>query len=218
MENLNKFQILLSKISKGEINLSNQEDLKYAFSIILGPKYDSQNILDSFEIANIIFTYKHKFKIIGDIDDNLYIFCITMHEILVRTLRAKIMYKNIFTEWSHLIKYLQIIMGHELVEQFRLILLDNKYRFIADTLMTKGTIDQASVYIREIIATSMEYNSKNIIIVHNHPSGNCTPSEADQTVTNEVLIACQFNKIKLHDHLIIGKNEYFSFKNENRLM
>lgn len=218
MNNLNKFQLLLAKINKGEIDLHDSKQLKTMLQVILQEDLNSQDIHNDFKIEDIIFTYKHKLNTTKEVDNNFYIFCITMHEILIRSLREKIINKNIFAEWINLIKYLQLIMGYELVEQFRLIMLDAKHRFIKDHMMTKGTIDQASVYIREIIVKAIEYNAKNIIIAHNHPSGDCSPSGADQFVTNQVLTACHFNKIYLVDHLIITKYDYFSFKNENRLI
>lgn len=94
-----------------------------------------------------------------------------------------------------------------------MLFLDKKNHIIADELMGSGTVDHAPVYPREVIKRALELNASALILVHNHPSGDPTPSKADIDMTNKLYaLASQFN-IVVHDHLIIGRVDEVSFKN-----
>jgi DNA repair protein RadC len=103
-------------------------------------------------------------------------------------------------------------MGHEKVEQFRIIFLDKKNQVIADELQQRGTVDHTPVYPREVVKRALELGATAIILVHNHPSGDPTPSSADIRMTQEVREAAERLGIVIHDHLVIGRNGHASFK------
>ena len=103
-------------------------------------------------------------------------------------------------------------MAHESVEQFRLLFLDRKNGLIADELQQRGTVDHTPVYPREIVKRALELNASAVILVHNHPSGDPTPSQADIALTKEIKEAAEKLGIAVHDHLVIGKSGHSSFR------
>ncbi len=207
----------IDKVISNKYNLYDKENLQSILIELFEINGCDRKIFQEFGVVEVILKYKNSLYSAKKISFNAYIICLTMHELFIRIAKEHVIGKNILSEWNSLIKYLQIAIGYEPIEQFRIILLDKKRAFIKDEIMTKGTIDQSGVYNREVIAIAMKYNVKNIIIIHNHPSGDCTPSDADQQVTESVNFACSLHNIKLVDHLIISRNSYFSFANAARL-
>jgi DNA repair protein RadC len=108
-------------------------------------------------------------------------------------------------------------MSHRETEQFRILFLDRKNVLIADEEQAKGTVDHVPVYPREVVKRALELNASALILVHNHPSGDPTPSQADITMTGQVQDAAQVLGITLHDHLIIGKSRELSFRAQGYL-
>ncbi len=134
------------------------------------------------------------------------------HEVALRMLGDDVMNKPILSSWDNLIDYLRAAMGHNKTEQFRILFLNRKNVLIADELQQEGTIDHTPVYPREVIKRALELGASALILVHNHPSGDTQPSTADIEMTQEVQDAGKKLGIELHDHLIISKNGYTSFK------
>ena len=118
----------------------------------------------------------------------------------------------VIASWDKLLAYCRVAMGHEKVEQFRLLFLDKKNRLIADELQQKGTVDHTPVYPREVIKRALELGASALILVHNHPSGDATPSTADIEMTREVQEAAAKLGISVHDHIVISKSGHNSFK------
>ena len=106
----------------------------------------------------------------------------------------------------------RVTLAEERREQFRVIFLDRKNQLMCDELMGQGTVDQAPVYPREILRRALELSSSSIILVHNHPSGEPTPSQADITRTREIVDAARPLKSTVHDHLVVGRHGVASFK------
>ncbi len=134
-----------------------------------------------------------------------------------RLMRAKVLNRPVLSSWNALLDYCQTVMAHRETEQFRILFLDRKNVLIADEEQAKGTVDHVPVYPREVVKRALELNASAIILIHNHPSGDPTPSEADISMTNQVQDAAQVLGIILHDHLIIGKSRELSFKAQGYL-
>lgn len=126
--------------------------------------------------------------------------------------QGKIMDKPVLSNWQALVDYCQIQMGHQKKEQFRILFLDRKNRLIADEKQQEGTIDHTPVYPREVIKRALELHSTAIILVHNHPSGDPTPSRDDVEMTKRIEVAGKQLGVMLHDHLIISKSGQTSLK------
>lgn len=131
-----------------------------------------------------------------------------------RLARSKIMHRPILSSWQSLLDYCHTAMSHNETEQFRVLFLDRKNVLIADEEQAKGTVDHVPVYPREVAKRALELNASAIILVHNHPSGDPTPSQSDINMTQQIQLACDALGLTLHDHLIIGKSRELSFRSE----
>jgi len=131
-----------------------------------------------------------------------------------RLSRARVMQRQVISSWDALLDFCHTTMSHRETEQFRILFLDRKNVLIADEEQASGTVDHVPVYPREVAKRALELNASAVILVHNHPSGDPTPSQADITMTHAVEQALQALGIQLHDHLIVGKSRELSFKSE----
>lgn len=135
-----------------------------------------------------------------------------LHEAALRAGRDKIAKRPVISSWSALLTYVRIALANEPREQFRVLFLDKKNQLIADEVMNRGTVDHAPVYPREVMRRALELSSSNIIILHNHPSGDPTPSRPDIDMTRQIIEAGKALKIGVHDHLVVGREGVASFK------
>lgn len=126
--------------------------------------------------------------------------------------QESILGRPVLSSWTALLDYCRSAMQFEGTEQFRVLFLDRKNRLIADEVLGRGTIDRAPVYPREIIKRALELESTALILTHNHPSGDPTPSQSDIDITKEIVQACKAIRVSVHDHLIIGRENIASFK------
>jgi len=131
--------------------------------------------------------------------------------------RQEVMNRPVLASWDKLLDYCHISLAHRDIEQFHLLFLDRKNVLIADEAQQRGTVDHTPVYPREVVKRALELNATAIIMVHNHPSGDPTPSRADIEMTKLVRDAAKAVGITLHDHLVIGKKGHASFKSMNLL-
>jgi DNA repair protein RadC len=134
-----------------------------------------------------------------------------------RLARSRVLRKHILSSWDALLDYCQTAMAHRDTEQFRILFLDRKNVMIADEAQARGTVDHVPVYPREVVKRALELNASAMILVHNHPSGDPTPSQADIDMTAQIQMAAETLGITLHDHLVIGKSRELSFRSEGLL-
>ena len=134
-----------------------------------------------------------------------------------RLARSKVIHRPVLSSWQALLDYCHTAMAHREVEQFRVLYLDRKNILIADEEQARGTVDHVPVYPREVVKRALEVNASALILVHNHPSGDPTPSEADIAMTDRIRMAADALGIVLHDHLIIGKDTELSFRSSGYL-
>ncbi|KQN74209.1 hypothetical protein ASE94_04190 [Devosia sp. Leaf64] len=120
--------------------------------------------------------------------------------------------KPILSSWTQLIDYCRSAMAFENIEQFRVLFLDKKNRLIADEVQQVGTVDHTPVYPREVIKRTLELSASALILVHNHPSGDPSPSPADVKMTREIGDIARQMGITLHDHIIIGRSGHASLR------
>ena len=134
-----------------------------------------------------------------------------------RLARSRVMKRHVLSSWQALLDYCHTSMAHRETEQFRILFLDRKNSLIADEEQARGTIDHVPVYPREVVKRALELNASALILVHNHPSGDPTPSAADIDMTARVAGAAEVLGITVHDHLIIGKAAEVSFRSAGYL-
>jgi len=134
-----------------------------------------------------------------------------------RMARARVMQRPVISSWDAILDYCHTTMAHRETEQFRVLYLDRKNTLIADEEQARGTVDHVPVYPREVAKRALELNASALILVHNHPSGDPTPSDSDIDMTNQIQAACGALGLTLHDHLIIGKSRELSFRSAGYL-
>jgi DNA repair protein RadC len=130
----------------------------------------------------------------------------------VALLREQAAAQPILASWQALLDYLRADMAFLAVERVRVLYLDSKNMLIRDEVMSEGTIDQAAVYIREVMKRAMALGSANLILVHNHPSGDTTPSRADIHLTRDIVTAGRPLGVAVHDHVIVGASGHTSLR------
>jgi DNA repair protein RadC len=141
----------------------------------------------------------------------------TVQVAALRLIRAPLRKQEVLNNWDRLMDYLTAAMARERVEQFRVLFLDARNRLIADEAQARGTVNHTPVYPREVVKRALELHATALILVHNHPSGDPTPSRADIEMTAEVKQAAAALGITLHDHVIIGREQQLSFRREGLL-
>ncbi|MXP61746.1 DNA repair protein RadC [Roseomonas sp. M0104] len=141
----------------------------------------------------------------------------TVQAAALRLMRHEVLERPVLGNWESLLGYLSAALARERVEHFRVLFLDSRNRLIADEAQGKGTVNHTPVYPREVIRRALELHATALILVHNHPSGDPTPSEGDRAMTAQVQAAATALGITLHDHLIIGSGRHLSFRQEGLL-
>ncbi|WP_061935785.1 DNA repair protein RadC [Aureimonas sp. AU22] len=131
-----------------------------------------------------------------------------------RAFRSTIRSREVLSSWSAVVDYCHAAMAHETREQFRILFLDRKNALIADEVQQVGTVNHTPVYPREVMGRAMALSASALVLVHNHPSGDPSPSRADIDMTKTLVDVAQALGIQIHDHLIIGRNGHFSFRAE----
>lgn len=156
----------------------------------------------------------HELTQIDGISENTAIAIQAISAVSLRTVKQEIMRKPILNNWTRLMDYCYAAMAHEKKEHFRILFMNKKNELIADAVQGSGTVDHTPAYPREIMKRALEHGATAMILLHNHPSGDPKPSQADIDMTGAIIRAAEPFTIVVHDHVIISKSGYFSFKNE----
>lgn len=130
----------------------------------------------------------------------------------LRLMRGEVLERPVLGSWEQVLDYCRASMGFEATEQFRILFLDKRNQIIADEVQQKGTVDHTPVYVREVVKRALELGSSAIVLVHNHPSGDPTPSRADIEMTKQIVTAAKNLGIVVHDHIIVGKQGHANFR------
>lgn len=136
------------------------------------------------------------------------------HAAALRLLYSAVAERPVLANWQALLDYLRADMAHHPIERFRVLHLNSRNMLIRDELMNEGSIDEAPVYAREVIRRALELGSAALILVHNHPSGDPSPSRADIDITRNIAEAGKCLNIAVHDHIIIGTNGHSSLRSQ----
>ena len=131
----------------------------------------------------------------------------------LRLTKGEVINRPVLGTWNAIIDYCRAAMAFDDIEKFRLLFLDKKNQLIADEEQQRGTVDHTPVYAREVLKRALELSASAIILVHNHPSGDPTPSLADIDMTKKIILAAEKLNILIHDHIIIGRKGHVSFRN-----
>ncbi|HBK07041.1 MAG TPA: hypothetical protein DDZ81_14540 [Acetobacteraceae bacterium] len=135
----------------------------------------------------------------------------------LRMMRQDLIGQPVLSTWDKLTDYLTAAMGHERVEQFRVLFMDSRNRLLADEIQGVGTINHAPAYPREVVRRCLELHASAVILAHNHPSGEPAPSREDIALTAEIVRVAGGMGIAVHDHIVIGRGKWLSFRSEKLL-
>lgn len=172
-------------------------------------------LLDAFgDINRVLSAPPDRLREIKGVGDEIVTDFKIVEAVAHRMARARVIQRQVITSWDAVLDYCHTTMAHRETEQFRVLFLDRKNVLIADEEQARGTVDHVPVYPREIVKRALELNASALILVHNHPSGDPTPSQSDIDMTAQILAACEALSLTLHDHLIIGKSRELSFRAE----
>lgn len=148
------------------------------------------------------------------VSENIALALKTVTAVSHRMMKQDLMKKPLLNSWARLMDYCYVTMAHEKKEHFRVLFMNKKNELIADEIQNSGTVDHTPAYPREIMKRALELGATALILVHNHPSGDPRPSQADIDVTRSIMQAAEPFNIVIHDHIIISRNGYTSLKNE----
>jgi DNA repair protein RadC len=130
----------------------------------------------------------------------------------LRLMRGEVLERPVLSSWDLVLDYCRATMGFEAKEQFRILFLDKRNQIIGDEVQQTGTVDHTPVYVREVVKRALELSATAIVLVHNHPSGDPTPSKADIEMTKQIVTAGKPLGVVVHDHIIVGKKGHASFR------
>jgi DNA repair protein RadC len=130
----------------------------------------------------------------------------------LRLMQGEVFERPVLGSWQQVLDYCRAAMGFEAKEQFRILFLDKRNQMIADEVQQQGTVDHTPVYVREVVKRALELSATAIVLVHNHPSGDPTPSRADIEMTKQIVDAAKPLGVVVHDHIIVGKQGHASFR------
>jgi DNA repair protein RadC len=149
---------------------------------------------------------------VGEIGDTAVAALKTAHAAALRLLREEVTARPVLGSWQALLDYLRADMAHEGIERVRILFLNAKNLLIRDEPMWEGSVDESAVHVREIMRRALDLHAVALILVHNHPSGDPSPSPQDIRITRDIIEAGRHLKISVHDHIIIGANGHASMK------
>lgn len=175
----------------------------------------SQNVLQVFgSLRGLLTANLEQFCQVKGLGLTQYIQLQATKEMTKRYLSQQMEVAETITDPMLAVMYFQAELENDEREVFMVLFLDNQHRLIKMEKLFFGTINQAEVHPREIIKAGLKYNAAAIIVAHNHPSGSCEPSDADRSLTDKIEKACDLVNIRMIDHIIVGKGDYFSFAEE----
>ena len=130
----------------------------------------------------------------------------------LRMMQTQMLHREVLSTWTAVLDYCKAVQGRDDIERFRILFLDKRNQLIADEVQQSGTVDHTPVYVREIIKRALQLGATALVLVHNHPSGDPSPSRADIDMTKQVVDATRLLNVTVHDHIIVGRNGHFSFR------
>lgn len=173
----------------------------------------ARRLIDAFgDLAGVVSATPSQLQRIDGVGEAVVVTLKLAEGVAARMARARVLDRPVISSWDALLTYCHTAMSHLETEAFRVLFLDRKNRLIADEEMGRGTVDHVPVYPREVLRRALDLNASALILVHNHPSGDPEPSQADIAMTEQIANAGKVLSISLHDHLIIGRSRETSFR------
>jgi len=210
-------RLKLRILNSGPESLTDEELLEYLLSTI-DPRRElaclSERLVQRFGgLADVLDTTAIQLSRIGGLGNSTVAILKIVPEVARRMALKEIIDRPVLSSCANVLAYCRITLGRKKTEQFHLLFLDTKNRLIADEKQQQGTVNHTPVYPREVVKRALELDASSLIMVHNHPSGDPTPSKSDITITEAVRSAAATVDIAVHDHIVISRTGHSSFKN-----
>lgn len=207
---------LRERFLKGGVDALQDYEILELILFLALPRRDvkplAKKLIQNFGSFNGVFHASVNDLIKFGLSENTAISIKTIEAASFHLMKQDVIGKPVLNSWAKLLEYLQATMAHEVKEHFRLLFLNKKNELIADETQQTGTVDHTPVYPREIVKRALELSSTAIILVHNHPSGDSTPSKPDIDMTHAIIQAAKPLGITIHDHIIVSKNGVSSMR------
>ena len=176
----------------------------------------AKNLIERFgSFAEVIAAEPERLMEVKGVKQNTAIALMTVKASAARMLKGELAARPILGSFESVIDYCRAAMAFEAKEQFRILFLDKKNRLVADEVQQRGTVDHTPVYPREVVKRAIELGATALILVHNHPSGDPTPSRADIAMTGEIVTAAKTVEIVVHDHIVVARRGHASLRQLN---
>ena len=178
----------------------------------------ARSLIDRFgDLGGVLAARRERLVQVAGLDPDIAVELNLTDAITRRSLRSRTLNRPVVSSWQALLDYCHATLSRETTERFRVLFLDTKNILIADEEQARGTVDHVPVYPREVVKRALELDAKALILVHNHPSGDPTPSLADIEMTKRIYDGCRVLDLVLHDHIIVGHGRETSFRAEGYL-
>lgn len=164
------------------------------------------------DLNGVVAANRHRLLQVEGTNEKVWLRLRLVEAFAHRMARARVLDRSVISSWDDLVAYCRTTMAHRETEQFRILFLDAKNVLVADEEQAKGTVNHVPVYPREVAKRALELNASSIILVHNHPSGDPTPSRADIDMTLRIETACDAIGVAIHDHVVVGRSDEASFR------
>lgn len=154
-------------------------------------------------------------RAVPDVGEGTIVALKLVQSVAQRMLKREVLDKPVLDSWNKVLDYCHSVMAHQREEQLRLFFLDGRNALVADEMQSKGTVNHTPLYVREVVKRALELGASALIMAHNHPTGDPSPSRDDITLTREVRNALKVVGVSLHDHIIIGRKGHCSLRSMN---
>lgn len=210
-------QRLKERYAKAPLNVFADYELLEMLLCMAQPRKDmkplAKKLLDHFgTIAEVISADPGRLQTVPGCGEGTVLLFKMVHDIALRMARYTARELPVLSSLDRVIDYCHIAMAYEEIEQVRVLFLNQKHHLMIDEVLQEGTVNQTAIYPREIVKRALELSASGLILVHNHPSGDPTPSQQDIAVTQDVKKACDLLSITLHDHIVISRGSYISLR------
>lgn len=173
----------------------------------------AKRLIEAFgSFAQTVTAPEHRLREIEGVGDAVVTELKLTHATALRIIKGELAESAVLSTWDKVLDYIHAAMAFEAREQLRILFLDKRNKLIADEVQQRGTVDHTPVYVREVVKRALELSACAIILVHNHPSGDPTPSQADIEMTKQIIASAQPLGVHVHDHIIVGKDGHASFR------
>lgn len=173
----------------------------------------AKTVLKTFgSFARTITAAEEDLRKIPDMGDAAICALKVVQAAMTRMLQEQVAERPIIQNWSALLDYAKVSMAYNKIEEFRILFLNKRNELIRDEVQQRGTVDHTPIYIREVVKRTLELGASSLILLHNHPSGDCKPSKSDIDITLQIIKATAAIHVNVHDHLVISERGHYSFR------